>query len=104
MPLRAVPGEARAERRVEHDAAPAHEQSAGAGIPKGASSQWIPLEIRAVARKRVRRLTVYAVDTGLIPLRGTAWIDDPKPWLAKGPTGVAVRALAELAFTIERWE
>lgn len=51
-------------------------QSAGAAIPKGTSSKWVALEIRAVARKRVRRLTVYAVDTGLIPLRGTAWIDD----------------------------
>jgi len=38
-----------------------------------------------------------------LDIAGTAWIDDAKPWLAKGPTGVAVRALAELAFTSERW-
>jgi leucyl aminopeptidase len=38
-----------------------------------------------------------------LDIAGTAWVDDAKPWLAKGPTGVAVRALAELAFTSERW-
>ena len=31
-------------------------------------------------------------------IAGTAWIEDPKPYLGKGPSGVAVRTLAELAF------
>ena len=38
-----------------------------------------------------------------LDVAGTAWTDDPKPWLAKGPTGVAVRTLAELAFTSADW-
>ena len=37
-----------------------------------------------------------------------AWIyafgREAKPWLAKGPTGVAVRTLAELAFTSASWK
>jgi leucyl aminopeptidase len=36
-------------------------------------------------------------------IAGTAWADEAKPYLPKGPTGVAVRTLAELAFTHERW-
>jgi leucyl aminopeptidase len=32
-------------------------------------------------------------------IAGTAWADDAKPFQVKGATGVAVRALAELAFT-----
>jgi leucyl aminopeptidase len=39
-----------------------------------------------------------------LDVAGTAWIDDAKPWLAKGPTGVAVRTLAELAFTSASWK
>jgi leucyl aminopeptidase len=31
-------------------------------------------------------------------IAGTAWVDDAKPFLPKGPSGVAVRTLAELAF------
>jgi leucyl aminopeptidase len=31
-------------------------------------------------------------------IAGTAWADDAKPYLPKGPSGVAVRTLAELAF------
>jgi leucyl aminopeptidase len=31
-------------------------------------------------------------------IAGTAWVDDAKPYLPKGPSGVAVRTLAELAF------
>ncbi|HEX2444315.1 MAG TPA: leucyl aminopeptidase [Vicinamibacterales bacterium] len=34
-----------------------------------------------------------------LDIAGTAWTDDEKPWQAKGATGVAVRTLAELAFT-----
>jgi hypothetical protein len=56
-------------------ARPQGPQSA-AGIPAGSSRGWVPLEGRAVAHKPVTRLTIYAVDTGLIPLRGSAWIDD----------------------------
>jgi leucyl aminopeptidase len=38
-----------------------------------------------------------------LDIAGTAWTDDAKPWLAKGPTGVAVRAMTELAFTSGGW-
>ena len=38
-----------------------------------------------------------------IDIAGTAWADDAKPYLPKGPTGVAVRTLAELAFTSDTW-
>jgi len=40
----------------------------------------------------------FAGDTPWIHLdiAGTAWNDDPKPWLAKGPTGVALRTLLHL--------
>ncbi len=32
-----------------------------------------------------------------LDIAGTAWLDDPKPYAAKGPTGVAVRTLVRLA-------
>ena len=40
----------------------------------------------------------FAGDTPWIHLdiAGTAWNDDAKPWLAKGPTGVALRTLVSL--------
>jgi leucyl aminopeptidase len=37
-------------------------------------------------------------------IAGTAWADDAKPWQPKGPTGVAVRTLAELAFNSPDWQ
>ncbi|HEY0873444.1 MAG TPA: leucyl aminopeptidase [Vicinamibacterales bacterium] len=39
-----------------------------------------------------------------LDIAGTAWAEDAKPWQPKGPTGVAVRTLAELAFTSETWK
>jgi leucyl aminopeptidase len=39
-----------------------------------------------------------------LDVAGTAWSDDAKPWMPKGPSGVAVRLLAELAFTSETWK
>ena len=33
----------------------------------------------------------------------TAWAEEEQPWQPKGPTGVAVRTLAELACTFEEW-
>jgi leucyl aminopeptidase len=36
-------------------------------------------------------------------IAGTAWAEESKAYLPKGPTGVAVRALAELAFTSADW-
>ena len=39
-----------------------------------------------------------------IDVAGTAWSDDPKPWMAKGASGVGVRGLAELAFTSAKWK
>jgi len=38
-----------------------------------------------------------------LDIAGTAWADEAKPWQPKGTTGVAVRTLAELAFTADRW-
>jgi leucyl aminopeptidase len=32
-----------------------------------------------------------------LDIAGTSWIDEPKPWQAKGATGVATRTLVELA-------
>jgi leucyl aminopeptidase len=32
-----------------------------------------------------------------LDIAGTAWAEEAKPWQAKGPSGVAVRLLAELA-------
>ena len=34
-----------------------------------------------------------------LDIAGTAWNDDAKPWLAKGPTGVALRSLIHLVMT-----
>ncbi len=39
-----------------------------------------------------------------LDIAGTAWFDDAKPWMVKGATGVAVRGLAELAFTSAKWK
>jgi leucyl aminopeptidase len=30
-----------------------------------------------------------------LDIAATAWVDDPKSWLASGPTGVAVRSVIE---------
>jgi leucyl aminopeptidase len=38
-----------------------------------------------------------------IDIAGTAWADETKAWQPKGATGVAVRTLAELAFTSAEW-
>jgi leucyl aminopeptidase len=35
---------------------------------------------------------------------GTAWAEDTKPYQPKGPNGIAVRTLAELAFTSGEWK
>jgi leucyl aminopeptidase len=34
-----------------------------------------------------------------LDIAGTAWLEESKPYMPKGPSGVAVRTLAELAFT-----
>jgi leucyl aminopeptidase len=39
-----------------------------------------------------------------LDIAGTAWVDEPRPYLPKGATGVAARTLAELAFTADRWK
>jgi leucyl aminopeptidase len=36
-------------------------------------------------------------------IAGTAWAEESRPYLPKGPSGVAVRTLAELAFTADSW-
>jgi leucyl aminopeptidase len=43
-------------------------------------------------------LKEFAEDTPWLHLdiAGTAWMDDPKPWIAKGPSGIALRTLVEL--------
>jgi leucyl aminopeptidase len=38
-----------------------------------------------------------------LDIAGTAWADETRPWQPKGPTGVSVRTLAELAFTSDSW-
>jgi leucyl aminopeptidase len=38
-----------------------------------------------------------------IDIAGTAWAEESKPYLPKGPSGVAVRTLAELAFNMNGW-
>ncbi len=38
-----------------------------------------------------------------LDVAGTAWAEEAKPYLPKGPSGVGVRTLAELAFTSEAW-
>src|SRR5579885_44021 len=44
-------------------------------------------------------LKEFAEDTPWIHLdiAGTAWMEDDKPWIAKGPSGIAVRSLIEFA-------
>jgi len=44
----------------------------------------------------------FAGDTPWIHLdiAGTAWNDDAKPWLAKGPTGIALRTLVQLVTSL----
>ena len=44
-------------------------------------------------------LKEFAEDTPWIHLdiAGTAWIEDSKPWIAKGPSGIALRSLVEFA-------
>ena len=39
-----------------------------------------------------------------LDIAGTAWADESKPWQPKGPTGVAVRTLAQLAFSSQDWK
>ena len=39
-----------------------------------------------------------------LDIAGTAWADEAKPWQPKGATGVAVRTLAELAYTSREWK
>ena len=39
-----------------------------------------------------------------LDIAGTAWAEDAKAWQPKGATGVAVRTLAELAFTSPEWK
>jgi len=39
-----------------------------------------------------------------LDIAGTAWADESKPWQPKGPTGIAVRTLVELAFTSADWK
>jgi len=48
-------------------------------------------------------LKEFAEDTPWLHLdiAGTAWMEDQKPWIAKGPSGIAVRSLVELARDFE---
>jgi leucyl aminopeptidase len=49
-------------------------------------------------------LKEFAEDTPWIHLdiAGTAWMEDNKPWIAKGPSGIAVRSLVELVKDFRR--
>ena len=44
-----------------------------------------------------------AVPWAHMDIAGTAWAEEGKPYQPKGPIGIAVRTLAELPFTYERW-
>jgi hypothetical protein len=46
------------------------------GTPDGTTRGWTPITIRAVAAKAVRSATLFTVDTGSQPLRGTLWLDE----------------------------
>ncbi len=48
-------------------------------------------------------LKEFAEDTPWIHLdiAGTAWMEDAKPWIAKGPSGIALRSLVEF---VKAWE
>lgn len=50
-------------------------------------------------------LKVFAGDTpwAHLDVAGTAWIDEARPYQAKGPSGVAVRTLVELACASKSW-
>jgi leucyl aminopeptidase len=37
-----------------------------------------------------------------LDIAGTSWNDEAKPYMPKGPTGVGVRTLAQLAFSLGR--
>ncbi len=39
-----------------------------------------------------------------LDIAGTAWVEDAKPFMPKGASGVAVRTLTELAFTAAAWK
>jgi leucyl aminopeptidase len=49
-------------------------------------------------------LKEFAEDTPWMHLdiAGTAWMDDAKPWIAKGPSGIAVRSLIEFTRSFSR--
>ena len=38
-----------------------------------------------------------------LDIAGTSWAEEARPFQAKGPTGVSVRTLVELACGAERW-
>ena len=48
-------------------------------------------------------LKEFAEDTPWIHLdiAGTAWMEENKPWIAKGPSGIALRSLVEF---VKGWE
>lgn len=46
------------------------------GIPKDTDGKWVQLTALVVAKKPIDQIDVYAFDTGLEKLTGTAWIDD----------------------------
>jgi len=41
-------------------------------------------------------LASLLLSTGIhLDIAGTAWIEEYKPWIAKGPSGIALRSLVE---------
>lgn len=46
------------------------------GIPKDTDGKWVELTALVVARKPIDQIDVYAYDTGVEKLTGTAWVDD----------------------------
>ncbi len=46
------------------------------GIPKDTEGKWVELTALVVARKPIEQIDVYAFDSGVEKLTGSAWVDD----------------------------
>ena len=59
-----------------------------------------------VNKKTMRRQMKFTAELpwAHLDIAGTAWAEEARPYLPKGPTGVTVRTLTELAFTSESWK
>ena len=84
---------------AEHDALIAHRL---AGHPQGAVHTG-GRDGGAITAAQLLQRFVEKTPWAHLDIAGTAWLEESKPYLQKGPSGVAVRTLAELAFTSREW-